>query len=233
MREIDHWTFSFFASWGMYLSILTIGNLFYAVLYGMEIPFIEQYKILKDEKWPWKQDKEEWHKLLKKSIMVVGFNELVIFPRMVYILGLSGGFKTKQAFAIEELPSMWTMLYQYIFMMYGDCVGFSITHRILHHPFFYKRVHKLHHQYNQAIAISATYAHPFEYAFGNLMPEGIPALILGKRLHMYTFLVFTIFRVFGTSNGHSGYEFPWQPWDLLPFRTTVGYHDYHHSGGDH
>jgi sterol desaturase/sphingolipid hydroxylase (fatty acid hydroxylase superfamily) len=37
-------------------------------------------------------------------------------------------------------------------------------------------------------------------------------------------------RVIGTTIGHCGYDFPWDPSELLPFRSSTRYHDYHHEG---
>lgn len=188
---------------------------------------------MKEEKWPWKEDKEEWRALLKSTLKVVGFNAFVTFPVFLCIAGVVTRFKVRQSFAVDELPDMWTMAGQSVIIMYGDCIGFSLCHRLLHVPFFYKRIHKLHHQYTHTLSISSTYAHPIEFALGNMLPAGIPTLILGGRLHIFTFFCHTLLRVTSNSNGHSGYEFPWQLWDCLSFRTSVGYHDFHHSGGDH
>ena len=51
-------------------------------------------------------------------------------------------------------------------------------------------------------------------------------------MHFFTFLVFVVLRIVATTNGHSGYDFPWIAWDMMPFRGTPSYHDFHHSGGD-
>lgn len=82
------------------------------------------------------------------------------------------------------------------------------------------------------MGLAATYTHPIEFAFGNMLPVGVPCIILGSRMHIYTFFVWTAFRILSTTNGHSGYDFPWLPWDLLPMRSSAKYHDFHHSGGD-
>jgi sterol desaturase/sphingolipid hydroxylase (fatty acid hydroxylase superfamily) len=101
---------------------------------------------------------------------------------------------------------------------------------MLHTPFLYKRVHKLHHTYTQAIGISAEYAHPLEFIIGNMLPLGIPCIILGKQMHYYTFIAIGTLRIIGTTLGHSGYDFPFEPSELLPCRATTRYHDYHHQG---
>ncbi|TNV76918.1 hypothetical protein FGO68_gene12031 [Halteria grandinella] len=231
-NEVERWKFSYFASWGIYIGVIVFANLGFAFIYWLNHPFFEQYKILKTEKWPWKENTIEWKQLLIKSIALVGVNALVIFPCMLYLLQVVSGFNTTQTFAIEDLPSKITILWQYIFASYVDDIGFTLSHRLLHIPFFYKHVHKVHHSYTQAVSISATYAHPVEYALGNMLPAGIPTLLMGKRQHFFTFCVITIVRVIGTSTGHSGYDFPWVFWDVLPMRGTAKYHDYHHSGGD-
>lgn len=40
--------------------------------------------------------------------------------------------------------------------------------RLLHHPYLYKHVHKLHHEWTAPIGIVAIYAHPVEYLTSNL-----------------------------------------------------------------
>merc|ERR1712241_331204 len=47
------------------------------ILYNIESPFIERYKC-NDLPWPWKEDRERWRRLLRKSIFVVLFNSNII-----------------------------------------------------------------------------------------------------------------------------------------------------------
>ena len=116
--------------------------------------------------------------------------------------------------------------------MYIEDIGFSIAHRILHSKFLYKHVHKVHHTYSQTIGIAGGYAHPVEFIFGNMIPAIIPVILLGSRIHILTVFTWPILRIAASTNNHSGYDFPWVPWDLLPFRATPDYHEFHHSGGD-
>ena len=102
----------------------------------------------------------------------------------------------------------------------------------MHKPFLYKHIHKLHHKYTQAVGICATFAHPIEYAFGNMIPVGIPCLLLGSRMHFYTYLVWVVYRIVATTSGHSGYDLPGLPWDIMILRGSSTYHDFHHSNGD-
>ncbi len=48
-------------------------------------------------------------------------------------------------------------------------------------------------------------------------------------VHIVSAVTWLIFRILLTSDLHSGYEFPWDFYKLLPFAAPVSYHDYHHS----
>ncbi len=169
-----------------------------------------------------------------KTIGVIALNSLVVFPVSVYILiSVVNKYTVKHSFDIKDLPDKFTLIWQLSFCLLVEDIGFSFCHRLLHsHPFLYKHIHKLHHQYSQAVGISATYTHPLEFAFGNMLPVGMPCFILGSRMHIYTFLVWTVYRITSTTHAHSGYDFPWMPWDMLPMKSSSIYHDFHHSGGD-
>jgi sterol desaturase/sphingolipid hydroxylase (fatty acid hydroxylase superfamily) len=80
------------------------------------------------------------------------------------------------------------------------------------------------------VSILAAHAHPLEFVFGNLLPIGVPTMLLGKRMHFFTFLAIGTTRVIGTSVGHSGYDIEFEWTELFPFRSTTRYHDYHHEG---
>jgi len=44
-----------------------------------------------------------------------------------------------------------------------------------------------------------------------------------------TILIWFTLRVTETTEGHSGYEFSWSPFRLLPLSGSSDYHNYHHS----
>ena len=47
---------------------------------------------------------------------------------------------------------------------------FRYYYRLLHHPRFYKRIHKLHHKWISPVSICAVDCHPFEYFLSNMLP---------------------------------------------------------------
>ncbi len=113
----------------------------------MNHPFFEQYKILKDEKWLWIEDPKAWNTMFKKTIGVICLNSLIVFPIVVYILvAFVNKFTVKHTFEEKDLPSKFTLIWQLIFCLLIEDIGFSFFHRLLHsYPYLYKNIHKLHH----------------------------------------------------------------------------------------
>lgn len=106
--------------------------------------------------------------------------------------------------------------------------SFYWSHRTLHTPYFFSKIHKVHHEYYNSISIAAIYAHPLEYLFGNIVPTALGFTLLGSRTHFATVLMWLSIRTFETIDGHCGYEFSWSPYRLLPLSTSSEYHNYHH-----
>jgi len=94
-------------------------------------------------------------------------------------------------------------------------IWFYVTHRLLHIPYLYKTIHKVHHRFQQPCAMAAVYAHPLEFMFGN-----VAGLALGPILtqaHPYTSYAWFAVGLFSTCLSHSGYK---------PFAKG---HDAHHE----
>jgi sterol desaturase/sphingolipid hydroxylase (fatty acid hydroxylase superfamily) len=82
---------------------------------------------------------------------------------------------------------------------------FFWSHRLLHHPFLYRRVHKIHHRFKAPCAMAAVYAHPLEFIFGN-----VAGVVMGPVLtnsHPYTAYFWFALALFVTCKDHSGFRF--------------------------
>lgn len=138
-------------------------------------------------------------------------------------------FVIKYKFDTESIPDFKTLILTIVFCTVVEDITFYCSHRTLHTKFFYPLIHKIHHQFITTISLGTEYAHPIEYAFGNLIPGFMPIIILGTRIHFFTFIVWIIYKFGEALDGHTGYDFSWSPYRLIPFSASASYHDYHHS----
>ncbi|XP_052230042.1 fatty acid hydroxylase domain-containing protein 2-like isoform X2 [Dreissena polymorpha] len=97
-------------------------------------------------------------------------------------------------------------------------ITFYYAHRLFHTSVLYRRIHKVHHEWTAPIGLGAVYAHPLEFAFGNILTIASGPLVAGA-CQVTTLAWFTMATAV-TIIHHSGYHLP-----LLP---SPEFHDYHH-----
>ena len=122
---------------------------------------------------------------------------------------------------MNDLPDTPKLMATVLFCMMCEDLTFHLTHRFLHWRVIYPYIHKVHHSYVTTIGIAAEYTHPIEFILGAALPGSVGALILGKHMHFCSMLLWMLVRIFETLDGHSGYEFSWSPFRLIPFSTSA------------
>ncbi|GFQ96218.1 fatty acid hydroxylase domain-containing protein 2 [Trichonephila clavata] len=135
------------------------------------------------------------------------------FYMVGYHLMVLRGYDTK-----KSLPSFQRAFFELLFCVLVEEIGFYYSHRVLHFPFFYKHIHKIHHEWKSPIALAAAYCHPIEHYFSNLIPAYLGPFLLGS--HIFTCWIWYSIITFSTLINHSGFHFPFFP---PPER-----HDFHH-----
>lgn len=167
--------------------------------------------------------------MLKKSILLVGFNNLVTFPATIFVFTWLNNYDVPLSFEEELLPDCKTVVLTIGFCMMCEDFAFHLIHRFMHLRFIYPYFHKLHHTYRTTIGIAAEYSHPVDFIAASVVASGAGSLLLGKNMHFSTFLIWSVVRVCESLDGHCGYDFSWSPYRLIPFSASASYHDFHHS----
>lgn len=200
-------------------------NALYGLIYRFEIKAFDTYRV-DDKPWHWDMEPDQWKEMLRNTLGLVLFNFLLTFPPM--LLNIHYGIGTPVRVEPDSLPGWLEIFWQLMFCTVMEDFGFHHAHALLHtKPLYW--IHKIHHRYHAPIAISGAYAHPIEYLFGNILPSLLGPMILRKRMHLWAFGFWTIFRGSAAIENHSGYEFPWSMYQAIPFKAPTEYHDFHHN----
>jgi len=210
----------------IHTGVYVIMNTCYTICYKLQHPAIEQYKSNKEQPWPWLSESEKkrngYYTLLRKSIGLIAFINLIYAPGLAYFT-----FATNESFftwRIAELPTTLTTAWQLFVCMVLEDAMFYWLHRMLHSKQLYF-IHKQHHEYKNTVGICSEYTSLWE-----AMLLGVP-FIAGPQLlgiHVYTYYLWLALRVFQSVDAHSGYEFPFIPFTLLPYLDTASNHELHH-----
>ncbi|KAL2817270.1 fatty acid hydroxylase superfamily-domain-containing protein [Aspergillus cavernicola] len=181
----------------------------YIILDYLFPTFSQVHKIQPAPKQPTKQDIWECFKVVTK-------NQLISSALHLSHILLKQG---QPSYRIDTtLPSLSELIRDFTLCLLLREILFYYSHRLLHKPYFYTRIHKLHHRFTAPIALAAQYAHPIEQIFANALPISLPPQLLGS--HVFTFWAFLAYELFATATVHSGYDF---------FANKARMHDLHHE----
>lgn len=163
----------------------------------------------------------------KRSLLKATKDLLNMFAAVVLPMLCVGGFVLPQIGISRNGPfPTWYQLAIQIayFFLVEDYFNYWI-HRWLHLPWLYRHIHSVHHYYDAPFSIVAAYAHPVE-VIAQAIPTFLGPLLVGP--HLYTLMLWQVFRNFEAIDIHSGYEFPYSLKSLIPAYAGTHHHDYHH-----
>ncbi|XP_051023231.1 fatty acid hydroxylase domain-containing protein 2-like [Acomys russatus] len=153
---------------------------------------------------------------LRHVIRTVIFNQTVISLPMLAIC--YPFLKWRGDPCSRELPTFhWVLLAMALFTLVDEIL-FYYSHRLLHHPTLYKKIHKKHHEWTAPIGVITMYAHPIELAASNMLSVMVGPLAMGS--HLSSIIVWLCVALIVSTISHCGYH--------LPFLPSPEFHDYHH-----
>ncbi|XP_035659138.1 fatty acid hydroxylase domain-containing protein 2-like [Branchiostoma floridae] len=155
---------------------------------------------------------------LWKTVKLVLFNQFIVTGLVIFLTAPTL-FHWRGMPCGRELPWFHWVLVELIVFVLVEEVMFYYSHRLLHQPAMYKRIHKKHHEWTAPIGIVAVYAHPVEHILSNVLPVAAGPILMGS--HVATVWLWFCLALTTTSISHSGYHFP-----LLPSPEA---HDFHHA----
>lgn len=129
---------------------------------------------------------------------------------------------------VSAYPIWWMPVSFLLCLLFHDA-WFYWTHRAMHHPWLFARIHAVHHASRPPTAWAAMSFHPWEAVTGALV---VPLLVFAMPLHYGVVLaVLLVMTIMGVTN-HMG-------WELFPSRLvhgrigkwviTASHHQKHHD----
>jgi fatty acid hydroxylase domain-containing protein 2 len=207
--DVNEYDFLVWVTSAFILGVFWIAML--AFLYLDLTQSLQQYKI-----HPGKSEKLGTRRLLEVLFTVL-FNQAFIsitFSSGAYWLSmLSIGTQDMRA-----VPSFTILIRDLLIAHTLFDVGFYILHRAMHTKYFYKRIHKIHHEWKAPIGLVAIYAHPTEHLITNLLPPMLGPVTMTS--NVCTLWIWFATVAISTVSDHSGYH--------LPFLKSPEFHDHHH-----
>jgi len=161
-----------------------------------------------------------WNAALRNCLL----NHFIIQPTAVYFLY---PYIARYISLRGPIPDWTVFIRDFAVSIFFNDTLFYWAHRALHHKSIYKYIHKQHHEFKVNIGIASEYAHPFEDIVANLVPTLFGCFYM--RSHALVLWSWIAFRLMETIDAHSGYDFSFSPFSMVPFQGGARRHDFHHS----
>ncbi|KAI8086141.1 fatty acid hydroxylase superfamily-domain-containing protein [Halteromyces radiatus] len=243
----DFWTDEMLALW-VPIAIYWIQCSFFEILMRLQLPFFEKYRIHSSI------DRSNRNKVSFGNVLymvavqhiiqfIFGYfllkvedpatrslkSELAIQRTTQWILSYIGNYQLNDLVQLVAwMLHIWVIpIIQFLLAMFMIDTHQYILHRLGHtSKFLYKHFHSYHHRLYVPYAFGALYNHPVEGFCLDTLGAGLAYELTGMSPRLG--LILFTFSNLKTINDHCGYNFPWDPLNIL-FKNNGKYHDIHHQ----
>lgn len=156
---------------------------------------------------------------------------IFLLPTIFAIIIREWGWN-KVYFDISERSMAWYVL-SFVFVFFIHDTYFYWTHRLMHHRYFYKAFHRIHHLSRKPTPLAAFSFHPLEAIVESLVFVLISFLV---PVHFSVLMVFTLFSLFMNVYGHLGFnlfsekKLQKSPLKHMGHPSTHGWHHQYFNG---
>ena len=169
--ECNEYIFNTFNTFYLYWFI----SLIFTYLDYTEPKWYMKYKIQKNSKLTWKR--------IKQMIKINLFNQMVVTP--IFLLFW---YKLLEWRGLDQIePTFFTMITHFFVMFLIAEFLFYHIHIIFHRPYFFKRIHKTHHDELNSTALSAYNHGIIEHLLSGLFTMYAGHLVMGSHIKVFKY----------------------------------------------
>merc|ERR1719150_539863 len=114
--------------------------------------WLKKYKFVRK---PYQEPSKE---LMSRTLWEAAINQIVAAPLAGYYVFYNVFVYFGMPNLDAPLPTVLRLWFAFTFSKLFNDVGFYWSHRLVHHPALYGKIHKQHHTYSGSIGIAAEYA---------------------------------------------------------------------------
>lgn len=170
------------------------------------------------------------HSQLKREF-IFGFTSLIIFTITGFGVFLLYRYKISLIYLNINYNGILYFFLSVVLMILFHDMYFYWTHRLLHLPGWYQKVHRIHHLSSNPSPFTSLSFHPIESVIQAIV---LPLMVIVIPAHPFAIFIFLVYMVYKNVRGHTGFEFTTSVHRENKWNKVHSYsidHNLHHQDG--